>query len=171
MTSRTIRGSTAATPGNLIELGHDRERRPFERDETCGNRALGVEAVAPGSQRIIGRYRGDEYRDAGGDHQRNRHDLPAHGEDIPQKFAIQQAHQRTSSGESRRALRSSPTMRPPPSRSTRSAMPAIAALWVMITVVVPSSHIDPRDRGQDDLAGLVIERAGRLVAQQHIGAI
>ena len=48
-------------------------------------------------------------------------------------------------------------------------MPAIAALWVMITVVVPSCSIDPRDRGQHDLAGLVIERAGRLVAQQHIG--
>ena len=50
-------------------------------------------------------------------------------------------------------------------------MPAIAALWVMITVVVPSCSLTRAIAAEHDLAGLVVERAGRLVAQQHVGRL
>ena len=46
-------------------------------------------------------------------------------------------------------------------------MRAIAALCVMTTVVVPSSRVDARERLEHDDAGGDVERAGRLVAEQH----
>ena len=127
--------------GNFVEARHDGQRGTLERDENLREARIRIEAIAPGLQRIVCRNRGDEYRDTRRHHQRNREHLSPHGGNITQEFAIEQAHQRTSSGESRRALCCSSTMRPPPSRSTRSAMPAIAALWVMTTVVVPSCSL------------------------------
>jgi hypothetical protein len=50
-------------------------------------------------------------------------------------------------------------------------MAAMAALCVMTTAVVPSSAFDAGDHLQHHLAGLVVECAGGLVAQQHIGAL
>ncbi len=124
---------------NLGEPRHDRERRPLDRHEHVGKPGLLVEPAEGRLERIVGRHRRDEHGNAGGDQQRDGDDLRAHGGEIAHELAIEQAHQLNSSGDSRRALRSIATMRPPPSRSTRSAMPAIAALWVMITIVVPSS--------------------------------
>ncbi len=62
-------------------------------------------------------------------------------------------------------------MRPSARCITRSAIPAIATLWVMTTVVVPSSRVDPGDDLEHDLAGRIVERAGRLVAEQHVGTL
>ena len=45
----------------------------------------------------------------------------------------------------------------------------MAALWVITTVVVPQLGVDLRQRLEDDDAGGDVERAGRLVAQQHGG--
>ena len=50
-------------------------------------------------------------------------------------------------------------------------MPAIAALWVMTTVAVPSSRFTRCERLEHDDAGRDVERAGRLVAQQHVGPL
>ena len=134
-------GLDRGNAGNLPELRHHRKRRAFQRNEDLREARACIEAIAPGAQGIVGRYRSDKYGHARRYHQGNRDHLAAHGRDIPQQLAIEQGHQRTSSGVSRRGLRSSPTMRPPPRRRTRSAMPAIAALWVMITVVVPSCSL------------------------------
>ena len=134
-------GLDRGDPGNLPELRHHRKRRALQRDEHLREAGACVEAITPCTQGAIGRYRSDKDGHAGRDHQRNRDHLAAHGPDIPQQLAIEQAHQRTSFGVSLCGLRSSPTMRPPPRRRTRSAMPAMAALWVMMTVVVPSSSL------------------------------
>ena len=50
-------------------------------------------------------------------------------------------------------------------------MPAIAALCVMTTVVVPSSRFTRSMRLEHDDAGRDVERAGRLVAEQHVGPL
>ena len=46
---------------------------------------------------------------------------------------------------------------------------AIAALWVMTAVVVPSSRLTLLDRLQHEDAGRDVQGAGRLVAEQHVG--
>ena len=53
-------------------------------------------------------------------------------------------------------------------RTTRSAIPPIAALWVITAMVVPISPIDVFEDLQHQLPGLVVERAGRLVAEQDV---
>jgi hypothetical protein len=58
-------------------------------------------------------------------------------------------------------------MRPLDNRSTRSAIPAITALCVMIAVVVPISH----QRLEDETPRVHVQRAGGLVAQHHVGAL
>ena len=50
------------------------------------------------------------------------------------------------------ALVSSLAIRPLLSRKMRSAMPAIAELWVMTTVVVPSSALYPGNGGENEAA-------------------
>ena len=59
-------------------------------------------------------------------------------------------------------------MRPSASEITRSAMPAMAALWVMTAVVVPSSRFTRSIDLEHDDAGRDVERAGRLVAEQDV---
>ena len=71
----------------------------------------------------------------------------------------------------RRAFACVSTIRPLRRRMTRSAMAAMAALWVMTAVVVPSSRLTRSSTSQHQLAGLVVERAGGLVAQQHLGPL
>ena len=50
-------------------------------------------------------------------------------------------------------------------------MSAMTALCVMSTVVVPSSRWICLDRLEHEDAGLAVERAGRLVAQQDRGSL
>ena len=50
-------------------------------------------------------------------------------------------------------------------------MSLMAALWVMSAVVVPSSSVDLGQRLEHADAGLAVERAGRLVAQQNVGPL
>ena len=47
-------------------------------------------------------------------------------------------------------------------------MPAMAALCVMMAVVVPSSRLTCDSASSTRIAGLEVERAGRLVAQQDV---
>ena len=50
-------------------------------------------------------------------------------------------------------------------------MSLIAALWVMTTVVVPSSMLVARQRFEHAHTGPAVERAGRLVTEQHLGTL
>ena len=50
-------------------------------------------------------------------------------------------------------------------------MPAIAALCVMTTVVVPSSRLTWASASRTTMPVRDVERAGRLVAQQHVGPL
>ena len=50
-------------------------------------------------------------------------------------------------------------------------MSLIAALWVMIDGGGAELAVDPRQRLEHADAGAAVERAGRLVAQQHVGAL
>ena len=127
--------------GNRRQPRDDRQRRALQGYEDLRETRAVIKTVAAGLQRIECRYRRDEDGHARRHHQRDADHLTAQGRDVAPQFAVEQAHQRSSSGESRRALRSSPTMRPPPRRRTRSAIPAIAALCVMMTVVVPSRSL------------------------------
>jgi hypothetical protein len=76
-----------------------------------------------------------------------------------------------SEGLARRALRSSRWMRPSPRWITRSAMPAMAALCVITTAGGAQLAVDALDHLQHQLAGGVVQRAGGLVAQQHLRAL
>ncbi|MGY4307577.1 hypothetical protein ACVIJ6_004820 [Bradyrhizobium sp. USDA 4369] len=127
--------------GDGVEAGDQRQRRALQGDEDLRKPRLCIELLAASAQRLIGGDRADEHGDTRRNQQGDGDHLPAHGADIAPELAVEQAHHVTSSAESRRGLRVSPTMRPPPSRSTRSAMPAIAALWVMMMVVVPSRSL------------------------------
>src|SRR5690606_37165603 len=112
---------------------------PYYRNEDMRKAALVVVTRGGCRQGIVGGNRGHEHGHAGGDDERDGDDLPAHGAEIAQQLAVEQAHQLSSSGERRRAFFSSPTICPSRRRSTRSAMPAMASLWVMTMAVVPSS--------------------------------
>ncbi len=130
-------GLNRGNAGNCFQLRDDRQRCPLETHEDLREPRSRVEALHGRIERFVSGDRPNEDGDAGCDQQRDRQHLAPHRADVTQQFSIEQAHQCTSSAESRCALRSSPTIRPPPSRSTRSAMPAIAALCVMMIVVVP----------------------------------
>ena len=125
--------------GNLQQARRDARRHAACRSEhLCKARALvvvGLHAL----QRLVGRQRRAEGGDATRDHQRDRHHLAAQVPDIPHQLAVEHAHHWISSGESFFALRVTSAMRPSAMRSTRSAMPAIAALCVITAAVVPSS--------------------------------
>ncbi len=62
-------------------------------------------------------------------------------------------------------------MRPLRIRSTRSAICAIGALCVITAVVVPSSRFTAVSASSTMRPGLGVERAGRLVAQEHVGPL
>src|SRR5690606_33922443 len=125
--------------------------RPLHRGEHVGEALLGVEAVARGDQGVHRAEAGDEAADAAGDDQGDRERLAPHARQVAQQLAIERQrnpcqaeeadHHESSEGDSLVGLRSIPWMRPSPRRMTRSAMRAIAALWVMTTTVVPSSRL------------------------------
>ena len=50
-------------------------------------------------------------------------------------------------------------------------MPAMAALWVIMTAVVPSCFVGALDGGENNLAGFIVESTGRLVTKQHVGRL
>src|SRR5690606_6508670 len=112
---------------------------------------LGVETIARGDERIDRAQARDEAADPARHHQRDGERLAPHAREVAQQLAIQRqrqpcqgeeaVHQESSDGVSRVVLRSIPWIRPSPSRMMRSAMRAIAALWVMTTTVVPSSRL------------------------------
>ena len=81
-------------------------------------------------------------------HQRDRHRLAAHVPQVAPQLAVEGAHgggyQRNSAAAWRTALRSMRATCPSPKYTTRSAIPAITALWVITTVVVPSSRLTGR---------------------------
>ena len=62
-------------------------------------------------------------------------------------------------------------MRPSESDTTRSAIDAITALCVITAVVVAELAIHALDRFQHPDAGVHVERARRLVAQQHVWSL
>src|SRR5690606_34105637 len=123
----------------------------LDRREYIGEPLLGIESIAGDDQRIDRAQAGDEAADAAGHHQRDGERLAPHAREVAQQLAVerqrhpcegkQAVHQESSDGVSRVALRSMPRIRPSPSRMMRSAMRAIAALWVMTTTVVPSSRL------------------------------
>ncbi len=133
-----------------LDLGHARDGVDLLRERR--GRALGggehvrearrvVVVVARPHQRAVGRERADEAADAAGDHQRDGHHLGLQRPEIPQQLAVEGFHQEISAGVSLRAGFSSPTILPLPRRSTRSAMPEMAALCVITIAVVPSSAL------------------------------
>ena len=133
-------------------------------------------ALVVGDRRLLERLdRGErhhQHADAGGHDQRDGQHLAAHPPQVAQQLAVQRAHHQViSRAGRRRGLRRSSWMRPSPMTSTRSAMSAITALCVISTVEVPSSRVDALDGLEHQHAGLAVERAGRLVAEQQVGAL
>src|SRR5688572_26041419 len=82
----------------------------------------------------------DVHRHAGADDECNCECLAGHAPDVAQQLPVESAdHHDSSRGVILRPPRlSTLATRPSASRITRSAIPAIAALWVITMVVVPS---------------------------------
>ncbi len=53
-------------------------------------------------------------------------------------------------------------------RMTRSAICAMAALWVMMTVVAPSDRFTPSSASRTTTPGFEVEGAGGLIAEKHV---
>ena len=127
--------------GNGFELALQRQRCPLERGKHVSKARLGVVQVTRPGQGVVGREAGDKSRHPAGHHQCDGDGLTPHQAQIAQQFAVEGLHQDSSLGLSLWALVSTRWMRPPPRDRMRSAMPAMAALWVMTMVVVPSSRL------------------------------
>src|SRR5678816_2456860 len=103
---------------------------------------MGLVVFHPGAlERVDEAARHGEHRQAAGHDQGHRDRLAFHAGQVPPKLAIQvrDHHQCKLLTGTRCALVSILCTRPSEKRITRSAMPAMTALWVMITVRVPSS--------------------------------
>ena len=127
--------------GDRLDAWRERERRALDAGEHVGEVRLDVERLLRAPQRVVGGERGDQRRDPARDDQRDRHRLRLHLREVAHELAVDRFHQAISAAVSRCALTSTPAMRPSASRNTRSAMPAIAALCVITTAVVPSSRL------------------------------
>jgi hypothetical protein len=114
---------------------------PLQVDEEIGEAAFDVVAVAGAGQGVDRRQAAHESRHAARDDERDRERLAPHQAQVAQQLAIERLHQLSSPAPHLCALPSTAWMRPPPSRITRSAMRAIAALCVITMTVVPSSRL------------------------------
>jgi hypothetical protein len=90
-------------------------------------------------ERVISRDLGNKRAYARRDDQGDGKGLPFHVGQIAQQFAIERFHQDGSAGVTLCGFCSTATICPLARRMMRSAMPEIAALWVMTMAVVPSS--------------------------------
>jgi len=128
--------------GNVPYPLQQRDRSAAQIAKYIGKPVLRIVVGLCGQQRFIRAAHRDEGGDTAHRHQRNRHSLAAHAPQVAHQLAVEraQAYHAMSSGDRRAALRSIRVICPLPIYTTRSAMPAIAALWVMMTMVVPSSR-------------------------------
>ena len=142
--------------------------RALDHGEHLGEAPLRIEAVACRGERFHRRQAGHEAADAAGHHQRNGQRLAPHATEVAQQLAVERAdanplgpsalslregirsrgrpcrahaHHDSSAGAIFCSLRSMRRIRPSPKCTTRSAMPAMAALCVITMAVVPSSRL------------------------------
>ena len=151
VTSSTTRVSTCATPGIASMSGWSDERRARQRREDVAEAVTVVVGAQRQVERVEGREHRDEDGDAGRDDQGDGDRLPSDGPQVAQQLAVERRQARGggrragSPPDLPRAARTSfawsLTMRPSASVTTRSPMPAIAALWVITATVVPSSRL------------------------------
>ncbi len=125
---------------DLPEALCDRLRRALEQREDVGEAIGLVVRALRREQRLVRAAHGDVRGHRGGDDERDRECLSAHVPQIAQELPVQHHHD-SSSGEILCAFDRTSTIVPLPIRITRSAIPAIAALWVMTAVVVPRSRL------------------------------
>ena len=123
------------------DRGGNRQRDTLGTGKDRGKVCLVIEHGLGGEQRLVCRHCRHKHGDPAGHDQGNGYDLAAHPAKIARELAIQHAHQLISSADSRLAFATTRAMVPSARCTTRSAIPAIAALWVMTTAVVPSSRL------------------------------
>ena len=126
---------------NLFDARHQGERRPNQRSEHLGKAVAVVVGLLRQPERGERAQIHDEHRHAGADDEADGQRLSLQVPEIAKEFPIERAHYQVSSeGASFFSFRRSLRMRPSESETTRSAIPATAALCVMTAVVVPSSR-------------------------------
>ena len=113
----------------------------LERRKHLGEMRAIVVGVPRAEHRIERAPHRDDRGDSTCDDGRNGRNLSLEANHVPQELSIERFHQLNSSGETRRSFGLSSEIRPLVMRITRSAMAAMAALWVITAVVVPSSRL------------------------------
>ena len=128
--------------GDARQPRRQRVRSALEVHEDVGEAVVGVVRRLRDQQRRVGRAGADENRHAAGDDQGDGDHLAAQVPEVAAQLAVEGAHhQVSSSGRARRSFTCTSTMRPLRRRTTRWPIAAMAALWVMTAVVVPTSRL------------------------------
>ena len=177
VTLATTRVATPSTPGIAAMRGARRDGARLSDANTSAKRARLVVRGARPLQRVEVRQVHDEHRHAGGDHRGDRQRLPLHLPQIAQQLAVE-----------RRDARGHPHH-----GSSATATFVVFALDAGDAAVGEADDavghagdgrvvrdddrggaelaVDALERLEHDDAGRDVERAGRLVAQQHVGPL
>ena len=128
-------------PRDRLELRGHCARRALERGEHVAEAAALVVGGARVVEAVPGALQTDLRGHAGCDHRSDGDDLATQADQIAEELAVQRPHQRSSAALARSVLRVCVSMEPSASVTTRCAIAAIGALWVITAVVVPSSRL------------------------------
>ena len=158
-------------PVDLADAFHERNRCTFQAGKEIRETLVAIVGAHSVDQREVVRHRHHEHGNAGRNQQRNAQDLRSHGPQIAHHLDVEHVHHVTSSALICLGLTSSRAMRPPLRRRIRVAIPAIAELCVMTTVVVPSSALTLAMAARTSRPVSASSAPGRLVAQQNVGAL
>ena len=169
-----MRVSMAATPGIAAIRWAIGVRRALEVGEDVAESIRVVVVVARHANRRERAAQTHDGHRAASHHQRDRRHLDPVATELSQQLAIEGAHGsarlpiQVVDGDALACCAARSLMRPLVMRSTRSAIPAMTALCVMIAVAVPTSRFTSMQRLEHQAAGLGVERAGGLVAEENV---
>ena len=149
----------------------DRSARARAVAKTCAKRERLVVGALRGAQRLVRRQRRHERRDSARHDERDRDHLTLHAREVAQELSVEHPHQRRSAG--RAGLRVALLGDDAAVRKMEHALGHGGDRRVVRDDGRRRAEllVHARDRLEHELTGLVVERAGRLIAEEHVGPL